>query len=577
MKTYKELTEEIISEGHNRYPGDDMTTKELKIAVNAAKNILDMLEDGASLQRWQISAIVVASDELASVCTSMRVDHEEEMEYDEMEMEYDEYGYPSMYGEEVELDEKLKASDDMGTWVKDFQDSDAPQFKGKSQKERQKMGIAAKLAAMRNEQVELDEASASVYKDMPKAPGKMVSNRVQVKAFKDVNAMGAFLSKQNDNSWQDTGVAGLKSGKYKIDTVIKGGKPSKNFIKINEEFELDEAKIDHFIYQKGVPKTQEVVHRGTEQSSKDWIEKNAKFYGHKGKDFVIYKGKYPNVKPSDALDFKYVAEEVELDEISDEMKKKYIKAVADKGGIFRKPRPASLSGIDKKKEKALVKAFKGGSMQQYGKLHDKSEKRAEIATRALKSLKNEEVELAEAETKYVIKHKKTKEVLNTHNDYETAKDEHEGLGANKKDYGVYKQTKKDAALRNRSAYREEVELDEKTDYKVSVDGLPDMYVKGKSPSEIKAGLRKIVKNPKSIRAIERLTPSDVKKTFRDKAAGKEEMEEAQIDRMKFISRGFSTRPAAERHNDSLVGKNKASHQSYVHYHEDGKFYVVDLK
>ena len=435
MKTYKELTEEIISEGHNRYPGDDMTMKELKIAVNAAKNILDMLEDGASLQRWQISAIVVASDELASVCTSMRVDHEEEMENDEMEMEYDEYGYPSMYGEEFELDEedniskltkqrnavsgpladrrkealrksiktarkaeadkirkdlgldeKLKVSDDMGTWVKDFQDSDAPQFKGKSQKERQKMAIAAKLSAMRNEEVELDE-----------------------------------------------------------------------------------AKTDHFIYQKGVPKTQEVVHRGTEQSSKDWIEKNAKFYGHKGKDFVIYKGKYPNVKPSDALDFKYVAEEVELDE---------------------------------------------------------------------------------AETKYVIKHKKTKEVLNTHNDYATAKDEHEGLGADKKDYGIYKQTKKDAALSNRSAYREEVELDEETDYKVSVDGLPDMYVKGKSPSEIKAGLRKIVKNPKSIRAIERLTPSDVKKTFRDKAAGKEEMEEARI-----LGKGMD--------KDALAADTNQSDKEYI--------------
>ena len=93
----------------------------------------------------------------------------------------------------------------------------------------------------KNEEVELDEASASVYKDMPKAPGKMVSNRVQVKAFKDTNAMGAFLGKQNDNSWQQTGVAGLKSGKYKSDMVKKGGKPSKNFIKVNEEVELDEG------------------------------------------------------------------------------------------------------------------------------------------------------------------------------------------------------------------------------------------------------------------------------------------------------------------------------------------------
>ena len=45
------------------------------------------------------------------------------------------------------LDEKLKKSDDMGTWIKDFYNSDAPQFKGKSKDERRKMAIAAKLSA----------------------------------------------------------------------------------------------------------------------------------------------------------------------------------------------------------------------------------------------------------------------------------------------------------------------------------------------------------------------------------------------------------------------------------------------
>ena len=49
-----------------------------------------------------------------------------------------------------QVDEKLnmdKAS--MGTVIKDFQKSDAPQFKGKSQKKRQVMAIAAKLSAER--------------------------------------------------------------------------------------------------------------------------------------------------------------------------------------------------------------------------------------------------------------------------------------------------------------------------------------------------------------------------------------------------------------------------------------------
>ena len=52
--------------------------------------------------------------------------------------------------EEVEIEEKLdmkKAS--MGTVVKDFQKSDAPQFIGKSQKKRQAMAVAAKLTAER--------------------------------------------------------------------------------------------------------------------------------------------------------------------------------------------------------------------------------------------------------------------------------------------------------------------------------------------------------------------------------------------------------------------------------------------
>lgn len=66
----------------------------------------------------------------------------------------------------------------------------------------------------------------------------------------------------------------------------------------------------HFVYQRGVPKTKSIVHRGTEQSSKDWIKKNAKHFIHKGKAFVIYKGKSKTVRPSDALDFKYVHEDL---------------------------------------------------------------------------------------------------------------------------------------------------------------------------------------------------------------------------------------------------------------------------
>lgn len=51
--------------------------------------------------------------------------------------------------EEVELDEILDPSMGAGEYVKDFQKSDAPQFKGKSQEKRRIMGIAAYMAAKR--------------------------------------------------------------------------------------------------------------------------------------------------------------------------------------------------------------------------------------------------------------------------------------------------------------------------------------------------------------------------------------------------------------------------------------------
>lgn len=54
----------------------------------------------------------------------------------------------------------LDKTDDMGDWIKDFQKSDAPQFKGKSQEKRRQMAIAAKLATENNA---LREADITIY------------------------------------------------------------------------------------------------------------------------------------------------------------------------------------------------------------------------------------------------------------------------------------------------------------------------------------------------------------------------------------------------------------------------------
>ena len=104
------------------------------------------------------------------------------------------------------LEEKLKASDDMGTWVKDFQDSDAPQFKGKSQKKRQQMAVAAKLSAERNEEVELDEARKSTSYQFTHKPGDAESEKKLADLKKSVKGTGkrvvlqGRLGKDNPNA-----------------------------------------------------------------------------------------------------------------------------------------------------------------------------------------------------------------------------------------------------------------------------------------------------------------------------------------------------------------------------------------
>jgi len=62
----------------------------------------------------------------------------------------------------------LKVSDGIGAWIKDFKKSDAPQFKGKDEKERRDMALAAYLDAKRGDKNE--DVSELAMKTDPKIP-----------------------------------------------------------------------------------------------------------------------------------------------------------------------------------------------------------------------------------------------------------------------------------------------------------------------------------------------------------------------------------------------------------------------
>jgi hypothetical protein len=88
----------------------------------------------------------------------------------------------------------LKVSDGVGAWIKYFQKSDAPQFKGKSADERRDMALAAYLSAKRGnnkEEVVRNEAMSAKQKaDMDRAMAAFKARGGKVKKLPPGKAQG---------------------------------------------------------------------------------------------------------------------------------------------------------------------------------------------------------------------------------------------------------------------------------------------------------------------------------------------------------------------------------------------------
>ena len=65
---------------------------------------------------------------------------------------------------------------------------------------------------------------------------------------------------------------------------------------------------------------------------------------------------------------------------------------------------------------------------------------------------------------------------------------------------------------------------ESSSFAVDIKGLPTMYMDGMTSNEIKQKLRKIIKQPSMIQAVDRIQKSKVKKIFRDKGQGREQID-----------------------------------------------------
>jgi len=73
--------------------------------------------------------------------------------------------------------------------------------------------------------------------------------------------------------------------------------------------------------------------------------------------------------------------------------------------------------------------------------------------------------------------------------------------------------------------KDKKKTNESFDFKVNIDGFPEMFMSGNSPSEVKTHLRKLVKQPSMIQSVDRVTKADKKQHHRDKV--KESVEDVE--------------------------------------------------
>ena len=122
----------------------------------------------------------------------------------------------------------LKVSDGIGAWIKDFKKSDAPQFKGKSDKERQAQAVAAYLSAKRGPQKE-DSVKELSYKTMNRyhSAAQRSKDRATNSAVATILRKGDHSKDLQPRNKRDKGMAMAKS--RTIDKIRKGIKEDMTF------------------------------------------------------------------------------------------------------------------------------------------------------------------------------------------------------------------------------------------------------------------------------------------------------------------------------------------------------------
>ena len=388
----------------------------------------------------------------------------------------------------------LKVSDGMGAWIDDFKKSDAPQFKGKSEKERREMAIAAYLSAKKGPK---DESVKSADKKPEKYVGPDGKTKVRmVPVDKEVvkseakemsPAVKAFLAKGGKIKKLPPGKAAGYHGKDDPGKDVKGV--------------MDKPDTDRFSTRRKVKSMGEA--------------------------------KVNELSPATMNRYKKAAGRDQYDASSE------IGRISSTPGLGKRYKDKAIGDAEKRREKRV----KGLNLatKRSGTAGQQDEKHM-VTDPKLKNLKlpNPKDMTPYQKAKEIMKNRQKNEVsdktLGSYIQKASDATKHRGMPTRKVDNrysGVAKAQDKLAKSGMMGTTAQKVSkakvgasrsMKEDTNFEVNIEGLPMMFMSGMSPGEIKAKLRGIVKQPSMINSVKRVTDATVRKTFRLKAQGKDEEE-----------------------------------------------------
>ena len=392
----------------------------------------------------------------------------------------------------------LKVSDGIGAYIDDFQKSDAPQFKGKSKKERRDMAIAAYLTAKRggkaqDENVKTADRKPEIYTkpDGKKGIRMVATDREVVKT--EAYTMGKPVEKKKPKPASDSRAAELLTKGYPYGSSSKKAKQNEDLKKLKP----DSAMMSN---------VKSILRNPKAGGNTSWAAKQiAMTHGQKAlKHPSVDRALKKHAETNEALDVgekTYMRTDSKLKNLKVPVKRRSGKIIKPEFKLAT-PRKEALDSKDKPFVKDLVKKLRGGS-----KVHAKQADDLEKAmnTEALK------VGSTVKPTKGPHAGHPHEVIHDFGNGHYNIKPKNMSPSRNKYRMGATKVHKDD--------------LKEEMNFAVSIEGLPTMFMSADSPGMLKQTLRKIVKQPSMIQSVKRVTDAKVKKTFRLKAQGKEEEDE----------------------------------------------------